>query len=220
MSLLPADPLDATATLAGWRAQQAHRADPVRFLFMEALARRAATQNGAARRLLEQRLAALVEDYRQAMASRASAPQATAPAAAARGALGQLVDAVAGTAGPEPLVPSVRADAPAMRPAGPPRELKALQRFRGTWSRLSAEQRLRQAFAQVPPQAGPLNSHHLVHRALVLMRDTSPEYLQRFVAHVDALLWLDQMQSAAVPLPARAQGRRRAGGDGGQPRRR
>lgn len=220
MSLPPADPLDTVATLASWRAQQAHRADPVRFLFMEALARRTATQNGAVRQLLEQRLAELMEGYRQALASHASGPQATAPAAAARGALGQLVDAVAGTAGLEPLVPAVRTDAAVMRPAGPPRELKALQRFRGTWSRLSAEQRLRQAFAQVPPQAGPLNSHHLVHRALVLMRDTSPEYLQRFVAHVDALLWLDQMQSAAIAMPARAQGRRRVAGDGGQPRRR
>jgi len=30
-----------------------------------------------------------------------------------------------------------------------------------------------------------------VHRALVSMRELSPDYLHRFVAYVDALLWLE-----------------------------
>ena len=44
----------------------------------------------------------------------------------------------------------------------------------------------------MPKNAAPLNSHHLVHRSLTLMRDLSPEYLDRFMSYVDALLWLDQ----------------------------
>ena len=33
------------------------------------------------------------------------------------------------------------------------------------------------------------------------MRDTSPAYLKRFVAYVDALLWLDQADTATKPAP-------------------
>jgi hypothetical protein len=95
-------------------------------------------------------------------------------------------------------------------------ELQALQRFRATWSRLAAEERVQQALAHVPPQAGPLNSSHLVYRALLLMRETAPEYLQRFVPYVDALLWLEQMQAPGVPPPVAA--RRKAKGKPGKGR--
>jgi hypothetical protein len=69
--------------------------------------------------------------------------------------------------------------------------LKALAHFRSTWARLSADRRLTQSQALVPENAGPLNSHHLVHRSLTLMRELSPEYLSRFMSYVDALLWID-----------------------------
>ena len=71
--------------------------------------------------------------------------------------------------------------------------------LRSTWSRLSADRRLTQSLAKVPENAGPLNSQHLVHRALTQMRELSPEYLHHFMAQVDALLWLEQ---AASPAPA------------------
>ena len=69
---------------------------------------------------------------------------------------------------------------------------------------------MQQALAHVPPQAGPLNSSHLVYRALLLMRETAPEYLQRFVPYVDALLWLEQMQAPSVPPAAAARRKPRA----------
>lgn len=72
------------------------------------------------------------------------------------------------------------------------RPLRAVSAFKGTWSRLRAEQRLRQALAEVPPQAGPLNSSHVVHRALQTMHALSPEYLDAFMSHVDTLLALEQ----------------------------
>jgi len=77
-------------------------------------------------------------------------------------------------------------------------ELKTLTQFRSTWSRLSADRRLTQSQATVPQNAGPLNSHHLVHRSLRLMRDVSPEYLNRFMSYVDALSWIDQLNGAAA----------------------
>jgi hypothetical protein len=46
--------------------------------------------------------------------------------------------------------------------------------------------------AQAPQNAGPINSHMLVLRSLGLMRDISPDYLNRFMAHVDTLLCLEE----------------------------
>lgn len=82
-------------------------------------------------------------------------------------------------------------------PAQP--ELKSLSFFRSTWSRLSLDRQLTDAFAQAPENAGPLNSHHLVLQALGQMRDISPEYLRQFMSYVDALLWLDQADGSRIP---------------------
>ena len=80
-----------------------------------------------------------------------------------------------------------------------PPELKSLSYFRSTWSRLSLDRQLSDAFAQAPENAGPLNSHHLVLQALGQMRDISPEYLRQFMSYVDALLWLDQADGSRIP---------------------
>jgi hypothetical protein len=45
---------------------------------------------------------------------------------------------------------------------------------------------------QAPKNAGPINSHMLVLRALTLMREASPDYLNRFICYADTLLCLDQ----------------------------
>ncbi|MBS0608606.1 MAG: DUF2894 domain-containing protein [Proteobacteria bacterium] len=166
--------------------------NPVRSLFLQALERRAAAQTGQARCLLDARLAALKVEHAQPAAAK---PESAAPAAQPQGALAALARELGRTR--EPAVSEGM--------AAPRRELHTLQRHRATWTRLSAEERLRQALAQVPAQAGPLNSHHLVHRALVLMQTTAPEYLQRFVPYVDALLALDQMQAPPPPAPVRAR---------------
>lgn len=167
----------------------------VRSLFLEALERRAATQTGQARSLLDARLAALKAEYGQTSTPNPDPTESAAPATYPQGALAALARELARV-----HEPAVSAGA-----ATPRRELQTLQRHRATWTRLSAEERLRQALAQVPAQAGPLNSHHLVHRALLLMQGASPEYLQHFVPYVDALLALDQMQAPAAPAPVRAR---------------
>ncbi len=76
--------------------------------------------------------------------------------------------------------------------AAPRVELKTIRRFRNTWSKLSAEKQLTQALEQAPKNAGPINSHMLVLRSLALMRDISPDYLNRFMSYADTLLCLDQ----------------------------
>jgi hypothetical protein len=111
-----------------------------------------------------------------------------------RGALAELIDHIARHAPPA---------GPGLAAGGGTPDLKAVTYFRSTWSRLSADRRVTQSLAKVPDNAGPLNSHHLVHRALLLMRELSPEYLNRFMSYVDALLWIDQaggsMASAHAP---------------------
>ncbi|QJW85699.1 DUF2894 domain-containing protein [Ramlibacter terrae] len=56
-----------------------------------------------------------------------------------------------------------------------------------------------EAVARRPAQAGPLNSHVLVLQTLGMMRELSPDYLRRFIEHVETLQWLEQ---AAPPAPA------------------
>jgi Protein of unknown function (DUF2894) len=81
----------------------------------------------------------------------------------------------------------VPASAPSLGP-----EMKSLRRFRESWSRIAAEDQLDKALGRAPDNAGPLNSHVLILRALGLMRELSPDYLRRHLQHMEALLWLDQ----------------------------
>jgi len=184
----PARPHGAAAAIDALRESDAHRLDPVRFRFLEVLARRAESQQGDVRRVLDARLATLIAAYGGDLERRRSADgnarDRTPETASQRGAVGQLVDHLARHA---------------TTPGDACQELKALGDFRRTWSKLNAQQRLKQSLAQRPRNAGPLNSHHLVHRSLTLMRDLSPEYLHRFMVHADALLWLAALANPSRP---------------------
>ncbi len=79
-----------------------------------------------------------------------------------------------------------------------------LEYFQGVWSRVSADRQVRQSQEQVHKNAGPLNSNQLVHRALSLMRELSPGYLQQFLSYTDALIWMEQMAAATAPPPKEA----------------
>lgn len=81
------------------------------------------------------------------------------------------------------------------------RENPRIQQFRKKLGRISVQKKISQAIAQAPQNAGPINSHMLVLRSLGIMRDVSPDYLNRFMAHVDTLLCLDQ----AGPVQAQAK---------------
>lgn len=209
--MIPAAHAEATTADGALKPPPAPGAAAVRLLWAHALEQRAAAQPEPVRQLLAARLAALTQDEPPAHDMAPACPAAAPASPPARGPLGRLADTLGqGQADGAPAAPLTTAPGQPAPEAAPP-ELQALQRFRSTWSRLAAEERVQQALAQVPPQAGPLNSSQLVYRALLLMRDTAPEYLQRFVPYVDALLWLDQMQSPSPAQPARAGTRRNAG---------
>lgn len=191
----PADSPSGQA-LAALRARGAERLDPLRFHFLEALARRTAATRGTARALLEGRLARAVDDYAARCANLPDTACAPGDEAPAPGPLAELLAHIAGqnrsafagqlSDGSDPAAPT---------------ELKTLACFRDTWSKLRVDQQFHQALADEPENAGPLNSHFLVLRALRLMRDISPAYLQHFMAYADALLWLEQADGGARPAP-------------------
>lgn len=229
---------EATAQLEALRARGAERFDPVRFRYLEALARRAAEHRDAARQLLERRLDdALAEFERRFASASAAADEALADGGArfpqadgalrghreasdfsalrhllarleARGGASPLAELLAGIG--RHAAPSATAAAAPAAAAAPPTELKALSYFRDTWSKLSVDQQLSRALAQAPENAGPLNSHFLVLQALTRMRDISPDYLRHFIAYADGLLWLEQADAGrAAAAKGAARGERK-----------
>jgi hypothetical protein len=168
---------NARAMLDAWRANGEHRANPVRFHLIDALEKRASAYEGEARRMLDERLAQLLEAYKRDIES-------------------MEVDSKASSDAPSPLATLLE---DITKTSSPNEEW--LDYFRAVWSKVSAEKQLRDSFAQVPKNAGPLNSSSLVHRTLSLMRESSPEYLQHFLAYIDALSWMDAMIG---PMPTEA----------------
>ena len=187
--------LDPVARLQALRERGADAIDRVRFRYMESLASRAADRQGRLAGLLTDRLQSLLVDYEQRFPPPAPpAAQAVVPRPRPLALLLAHIGQVAGS-NPEQGIDTVPSDA-----AGAPRQaagkLKSVEYFRETWLNISVNQRVSQALSQAPENAGPLNSHILVLQSLELMRGISPEYLKRFMAHSEALLWLEQADSA------------------------
>ncbi|RQV05275.1 DUF2894 domain-containing protein [Burkholderia cenocepacia] len=178
------DATQVRAMLDAWREQGADRLDPVGFHRIDALERRAAALDGVARALLDARLATLIDGFAKRVARADDDAEVTreetvqaATGAPARGALAALVEGLARDA---------QADRRGLDP-------ELVDYFRTMWSKVRTEQQYRQSLAQVPRNAGPLNSNSLVHRSLATMRELSPEYLQQFLSYVDALAWLEDL---------------------------
>lgn len=214
--------LDAQAMLDAWRECGADRVAPVRFRFLQAMARRAAVLDGPARQLLDEKLAGHLNAYAQLLdanpvaeagAEADAEPNAepnTPPSAesdddapsALAGLLAYLADPGATPAPGEnaaDCAPTWNRDALGLRDAYP--DVQMLEYFRAVWSRVSADRQVRQSQQQVHKNAGPLNSNQLVHRALSLMRELSPGYLQQFLSYTDALMWMEQIHAATAPAP-------------------
>ena len=213
---------DVHARLAAWRQQGADRIDPLRFALMSALAQRAARHDGAVRQRLDARLQELADAY-ATLPPRAHAQES--PPGTGDSPLKQLL----GQLGSGPWL-----DAPlpaaATTPVGEPSDnapiadiaapMPVLDEFQQLWTRIRIDGLLRQCLDGLPEDAGPLHSSVLTYRAMALMREVCPDYLQHFVAYTDALSWLEQLggsaaagsdaDGAASPRrPARTGGRRK-----------
>jgi hypothetical protein len=199
---------EALLSLAALREAGAHRVDPVRFRYLEILSQRVDGLQGEVRALLHGRLQQALADY----ASRFSQmPQDVADdkSVQRRRAVPASGTTVRPLAALNRYLQECTQDTSdgGMRDVESDGEMKSVRRFRQTWSRIAAEDQVEQATERGPVNAGPLNSHMLVLRSLALMRGLSPDYLQHFLAHADALLWLEQAQQKKAP-PANKLARR------------
>ncbi|BDT66024.1 hypothetical protein os1_01750 [Comamonadaceae bacterium OS-1] len=175
-------------SLLSLRNADAQRFDPARFHYLEVLSRRASAATGALQPILQAKLATALADYSQRMGQ-------------AQGLLRP-----APNRGPGPLAELnhyIRRTTQPSHHHGPRPELKSVRGFREVWSKIAAIDHMDQAMVRGPENAGPLNPHMLVLRSLALMRQLSPEYLQRFLSHVDSLLWLDQENQKHTPAEAK-----------------
>lgn len=230
-------PVDFSLEIASLRESGADRFDPVRLHYLEVLAKRASAHEGRVQHILGEKLAkALVVfraqfeqahgEARDSMALVAPKfPQAVADlqrllesgdfrgvtrcitALERRGLRESLGDLTLYIEQHSPDASEGRLEVN----AGSRTELKSVRYFRNTWSKLSSDKQVTQALDQAPKHAGPMNSHMLVLRSLALMRDISPDYLNRFMSYVDTLLCLDQggkVKPAKVKVVV--------GGDGGK----
>lgn len=211
---------DLLAAIAALRAGPAAGVNPVRLRHMELMSQRLGQQTDAVRRILASRLRRMLAEQVEHATPLPHVVPATqldprllpkpkptpvvAPPASPLALLTQRLSQ------PQPQLQSQQTSAPVSTPVSPPRrtELKSTQRFRETWARVAADRQVEQALARAPDNAGPLNSHLLVLRSLGVMRELSPDYLRRFLAHVEALQWLDQ--ATQKPTAADAKPARRA----------
>jgi hypothetical protein len=185
----------ARAVLDAWREQGADRHDAMRFYVMDALEKRALRHEGEARRLLDERLCALVDAYAVDL-KRAGPSLIDVQAGDANSPFAELIDQLAVAAAARGSRQDGEETAPAI---STPPEMPLLGEFRQIWTSVRTESQLRQSMEQAPENSGPLNSRALVHRAMTMMRDASPAYLQHFLAYIDDLAWLEQM-SGSMPV--------------------
>lgn len=180
-----------TQRLLALREANAHTQDPVGWHYLQTLASRTAAQSGAAQDLLQKKLHQALDSFEARLQNVSPLTRFEQPPTSPLALLLQDMQAevhrhssgagrMAATSGP------IASD--------PKRENPRLLQFRRQLHSMSVQKQVRQAVAQAPQNAGPINSHMLMLRALVLLRDISPAYLDRFMAHVDTLLRLEDAQ--------------------------
>ena len=194
-------------TLASLRFAGAQKLDPTRFHYLEVLSQRLPTQDVAVRRILEVKLQEALASYgdrfrrtqntegdqrsvaghAQRGTRRTSASDANAIACTPLAQLNQYIRSATHNrknGGPENPGHDDHGQADT--------EMASVRRFRETWSQYRVENQVVQAEGRGPENSGPFNSHRLVLQSLALMRGLSPDYLRRFLSHVETLQWLEQ----------------------------
>ncbi|AIV82616.1 hypothetical protein AQ917_21555 [Burkholderia pseudomallei] len=191
----------AQHTLDAWRERGADRLAPVRFRFIDALRRRAVAHGGDARRLLDARLAALIDAYaadlRRAESNGDACECAGAPAPATATATATATASSTSPA-PTPTAPSTTTTSPAASsPAEPARgPLAALLDYIGSRERptASAPDETRAA------PASPTASGRVALRAEPELLDYFRETWSKLSADSQLRASLEQVPKNAGPL--------------------
>ena len=176
--------------LSTLRQAGAARVDAVGWHYIEVLAKRSQSLSGSAQALLNHKLQKMLGDFNARMNAE--------PACSEDGERESDVS-------PSPLAlllqeMSPQASTLAQDSVGNSKpwrgESPRVQQFRKQLRKISVQKQVSRAIAQAPQNAGPINSHMLVLRALGLMRDIAPDYLNRFMTHLDTLLNLEEAEKA------------------------
>lgn len=216
--------LDRLRPLAGSPAEQ------VQLAFVEALLKRTQGKSGKVLHNLLEKATTALQRYEARPQQQSSAPPAPAanPLASlleeleqqarhaalepAQASLDELLAQIE-PALVRPAVPTpVPAPAPVKKtrsrkkpapviPAGP--ELKATRKARKTRALDQARRLVDDMNALQPENPGPLNPQMLATRAISLMRDLSPAYLNRFLVLMDTLFWLEEGSGPDEPRKGR-----------------
>lgn len=182
--------IDFGHAIASLRLSGGETFDPIGLHYLDVLAKRSVAQPRPVKRILEDRLAEGLAGFaRRLQHAQCEAAHAGASVQSTSKSnsecLANLVQWIANHS-------LGRTEGHEVADVGARVELKSVERFRNTWSKLSANKQVTQALEQAPMNAGPLNSHMLVLRSLALIRDISPDYLNRFISYADTLLCLDR----------------------------
>ncbi|NIB42983.1 DUF2894 domain-containing protein [Pseudomaricurvus alkylphenolicus] len=191
------------------RSQSAHRFDPVRWRYIEALERRAREHKPTVAALVLGKAGSALDDYEHRWQchlsvknsdSEISEPQTTEPRSALRALTLELLQddlqpqqtwqqmSFGDRLQQQELDLLQKVDT-GMSGAS---ELKSVRLFRESLARVNASNRVAESVAKGPENPGPLNEHQLAIRSLRTLRELSPQYLNRFVSYMDTLFWLEK----------------------------
>jgi len=197
------------ALLESLRVAGAARFDAVGWHYIEALAQRSDEHTGPAHALLNEKLNKALVQFQ----SRLDAAPQPPPSGAVQPPPSPLAALLSDVAQHAPVVQGQLAAPPGLglKTTAWRAESPKIQQFKKQLGQISVQKQVRQAIAQAPQNAGPINSHMLVLRSLGLMRDASTDYLNRFIGYVDTLLCLEEAgtskpapkKSAPAPKPPR-----------------
>jgi hypothetical protein len=169
----------------------AARFDAVGWHYIEVLSQRARAQTGHAQALLNDKLSTALAQFKRKLDE---APPAAQGSETSPSPLATLLSEMAQHTTAPLTAPTTQASKPSAWRA----ESTKVQQFKKQLNKISVQKQVKQAIAMAPQNAGPINSHMLVLRSLGLMRDASPDYLNRFIAYVDTLLSLEEAGKAAA----------------------
>ena len=195
--------LAESSLLAPLQATGAVQVDPVRFHYLAVLEQRLRAkglQGSAHWHKLERAVAELqTTERKHAEQSSAAEPRrrspllglidelnqapASVPAQAPRSEIEQLIF---GATEEEELKGS-------QTTSNSPQPLKAMARATADHGVQALQDRIQHAIENIPEDAGPMNAHRLVSRAIAEMQRLSPEYLNRMVNYTDTLMALEKL---------------------------
>lgn len=186
------------------QAAGAERADALGWHYIQRLAERARSQPGPVQALLQRKLHKALLALQARLACQDEGPRTQHNAGATTTTLSSSRSRTSPPSTPSPPSPLAgllhdmghppASEQLGLRPAGSVAESTQVHQLRQQLRRIGVQKQVSQAMASGPHNAGPINPHMLVLRALGLLQEISPDYLNRFMVHLDTLLCLHDHQ--------------------------